>query len=161
MVSPARKRSPRQSSGMTTPQKRRDNMPLQPSPLRNEIFASSSAKKGRKRARSLGAGSDDPTAPSSTKQVNPRKKRMTIVMPYTLLLTGQGSRKGYSEKGNRRGRIWRTHGHRSDSRSVERGKITRRGNRYRSCPKKGITEEFESSSQFRESRYNKVDFPES
>jgi hypothetical protein len=67
-----------------TPLSRGENAPIAPSPLRNEI---SSVNKGRKRARSLGGGGDDPTAPSSAKQVNPRKKRMTIVALHSMLLT--------------------------------------------------------------------------
>jgi len=63
-----------------TPSRKGDNTPLQPSPLRNEL-ASASKTKSRKRARSLGgSGGEDPTAPSSLKQINPRKKRMTIVI---------------------------------------------------------------------------------
>ena len=101
MSSPTKtRRSPRQSNlprpifppGTPT---RRENVPAQPSPLRNEIT------KGRKRARSLGGGDD--LVPSSTKAVNPRKKRMTIVCPLPedmleLGLTGVGSSKGNSEK---------------------------------------------------------------
>src|SRR5579859_3699304 len=94
MATPSSRRSPRQVQSSlrrslafnTTPgtPTRRENAPIQPSPLRNEI---SPVKQSRKRARSLGGvGGDDPIAPGSAKQVNPRKKRMTIVItPLSLL----------------------------------------------------------------------------
>src|SRR5271155_1959850 len=80
MPSPSTRRSPRQS---TIPSSARrllqENAAIVPSPLRNEISASTSSK--RKRARSLGGAANDDT----TKQINnPRKKRMTTVIPLNL-----------------------------------------------------------------------------
>src|SRR5271170_5464162 len=77
MPSPSTRRSPRQS---TTPSSARrllrENAAIVPSPLRNEISASTGTSSKRKRARSLGGASNDDT----TRQINnPRKKRMTIV----------------------------------------------------------------------------------
>lgn len=96
MISPSTRRSPRQSNAARrsllglppASPTRAANAPLQPSPLRNEI--SSASKPGRKRARSLGGNGDDPTAPSSAKQINPRKKRMTIAPARGILKRGGG-----------------------------------------------------------------------
>jgi hypothetical protein len=124
MLSPPTRRSPRQTrksigaaGSMPGTPTRRENAPLQPSPLRNEL---ASASKSRKRARSLGgAGIDDPTAPPSAKQTNPRKKRMTIVYPLTLAHVKKvlmiGSVKGDFEESygcwrdSWRGCLWRTY----------------------------------------------------
>ena len=111
MMSPSTRRSPRQlmttrrslgnTQGTPIQSRRSENAPLQPSPLRNEISSSSSTKKSRKRARSLGgAGNDDPTAPSSAKQTNPRKKRMTIVFLRLLTQVTLGAGSWDSKKGD-------------------------------------------------------------
>lgn len=147
MMSPNPRRSPRQQSSTSTrrsiggagtslatglmpgtPSRRGENIPLQPSPLRNEISASASKAKSRKRARSLGGnGGDDPLAPSSAKQINPRKKRMTIVRTR-----GDDADVGPCERDIEEGRggnvYWRTYGYWSNSTSVERGESEGGGN---------------------------------
>src|SRR5579859_8023287 len=100
MLSPNPRRSPRQNTRKSlafplppgTPTSHRENAPLHPSPLRNEI---GSVK--RKRARSLG-GADDTTSVKI-----PRKKRHIVPIPVSLVvlreyLTVVGARQGDTEE---------------------------------------------------------------